>query len=661
MNDEATRVYPDQQTAAADALPPWKRRLFLAITVLFPVLALALVEGGLRLFGWGGYPPFITQVGTLPSGETLCVVDADATRPYFFANPDRPGFAEESAFRMPKPANTVRIFLIGESAAKGYPQPRNLAMSSFLARMLEDLTTNSGKAIEVINLGTTAVASFPLVAMTEEAARYEPDYIIFYVGNNEFFGAYGTASINSAGTLPTWALPAMRFMRGLAVVQALDGALSALGTGAPEENRTLMEEMIGQVSIAPDSPLRATAASHLRAHLEAMIREAKAAGATPIVCTTASNESGLAPLGDGADARARFERAQALFAAGDVSGAREAFLEARDLDTMPWRPTRATEQAIRDAAASGGALLCDIAAEFRARDTSGAVGWEFLDDHVHLTVRGQAEAARLMVEAIASAGGALGLDRASLANLPVWDTYARALGTNEFDDYRVHHTMRVLFGISFMKRGNRAAHARFEALCQELEARVSPGVREALLEWQTVRPHAGGMRPLTGMVARVALREGRIAEAARLYEIAKSQVPEYTSWFLEYAYFELAATERLTGSLTESNRAEAARAIEIGRTLLAFGNSESGLTERYVGRLHQLQGEWPEAIPYLEAARPKMSGTDLVACDQALVMSYLNSGRTSDARRLIDQGIAESGQFAPIYRKMAEQFLAPKR
>ena len=56
-----------------------------------------------------------------------------------------------------------------------------------------------------------------------------------------------------------------------------------------------------------------------------------------------------------------------------------------------------------------------------------------------------------------------------------------------------------------------------------------------------------------------------------------------------------------------------------------------------------------------------MSGTDLVACDQALVMSYLNSGRTSDARRLIDQGIAESGQFAPIYRKMAEQFLAPKR
>jgi len=640
-----------------NSLPGWKRRLFLAITLLLPVLLVGLVEGALRLFGWGGYPPFVTEIAEIAPGQTLHAVDADATRPYFFANPDRPGFAEETAFVMPKPADTVRIFLVGESAAKGYPQPRNLAMSAFLGEMLSDLAKDSGKKIEVINLGTTAVASYPLVAMTEEAARYSPDYIVFYVGNNEFFGAYGTASINSVGTLPTWALPLMATARGLAVVQATE----SLFQGGAAQDRTLMEQMIGQTSIAPDSPLREAAARNLGAHLGEMIAATQAAGAVPIVCTTATNESGLAPLGESTAAAERFAAAQTLAAGGDARGAREAFLEARDLDPMPWRPTRGTEEAIRSAARSGGAALCDIAERFRDASAMGATGWDLLDDHVHLTVRGQAEAARLMADAILRAGGPLAGDAARLAALPDWQAYAKRLGTNQYDDYRVHHTMRVLFGISFMKRANQAAYERFDALCRQLEERSSPAVREALLEWQTVRPHGGAMRPLTGMIARIALRESRLAEAAELYRIAMTQVPEYTSWYLEYVYFELAATERLTGTLTEFNKGEAARAIEIGRTLLAFGNSESGMTERYVGRLHQLRGEWKQAIPYLEAARGRMSGTDLVACDQALAISYKQAGRIADAKRLIDQGIAQSGQFEPLYRKMAETILGTDR
>ena len=103
-----------------------------------PVAALGVVEGALRLFGWGGYPAFIREVGEVEPGVTLCTVEPDATRPYFFANPTRPGYADQTSFRMPKPVNTVRVFLFGESAAKGYPQPRNLSIASFLEAMLED-------------------------------------------------------------------------------------------------------------------------------------------------------------------------------------------------------------------------------------------------------------------------------------------------------------------------------------------------------------------------------------------------------------------------------------------------------------------------------------------------------------------------------------------
>jgi tetratricopeptide (TPR) repeat protein len=522
-------------------------------------------------------------------------------------------------------------------------------MSAFLREMLQDAWP--GRAVEVINMGTTAVASFPLVAMVKEVVRYQPDLVILYVGNNEFFGAYGTASINAVGTMPTWALPVMRAVRGLAVVQALD----ALVHRGADEDRTLMEQMVGQSVIPADSPLRNVAARNLQAHVGAMIDIAQDAGIAVLVCTTASNEAGLAPLGEGSTAAARFQEAKRLAASGDRTAAREAFLDARDLDTMPWRPTRATEQAIRDAAAARGAPLCDIASMFRDAGIDGATGWDLLDDHVHLSVRGQAEAARAMARAMASLPAPVTVDPLATAALADWRSYATRLGTNPYDDYRVNHTLRVLFGVPFMKRTNPDAFARFDSACRAFESTMTPPVLSAAREWQSGRVHAGALRPLTGMVARILIRENRVPEAAGLYEIARRQVPDYNSWHIEYAYFLLACRERIHGSLSEPDRAIAAHAIDEGRFLLAHGFSESGMTERYIGRLMQLRGEWAGAIPYLEAARPKMSAEDLVACDQALVISYTRSGRTQDALALADRGVRESGRFASIYRRMQEE------
>ena len=66
----------------------------------------------------------------------------------------------------------------------------------------------------------------------------------------------------------------------------------------------------------------------------------------------------------------------------------------------------------------------------------------------------------------------------------------------------------------------------------------------------------------------------------------------------------------------------------------------------------QLRGEFAEAIPYLLASRKKLNGTDLVAADQALVVSYLKTGHPNEARRLIDNGIAHSGSYAKFYQRM---------
>jgi tetratricopeptide (TPR) repeat protein len=664
--------------------------LFRGIAISLPFLALALVEVVLRVFGWGGYPAWIREAGKLPSGAAVCMVEPAASKPYFYANPKRPGYAEQSNFVMPKPPGILRVFLIGESAAKGYPQPRNLSMGSFLREMLA--AAHPDKTIEVIDLGTTAVASFPLVYQVREALDFSPDLYVVYVGNNEFFGAYGTGSINSSGTLPPAVMRLQRWLRGLALVQVLD----SLVHGRADENRSLMEEMIGRISIPADSPLREAAARNLRENLGTMFSEIRAAGIPAIACTTASNESGMAPIGrdlpvdtekfqtllreaqSSLDAHperaagllreavtlapnhasAHFLLGQALAASGNRTAAREAFLQARDLDTMPWRAVSQTEEAIRDAARSAGILLCDIAVIFREADSSGATGWELMDDHVHLSLAGQQKAARAMIEAMRELPPPLRVDDAALASIPSGETLEKKLGRNFYDDYRVNHTMRVLFSVPFLRESNPEALARFTTRVTKAEAQMTPAIFEVAQQWQTMRPHAGALRPLTAMVARVLLREGRTREALELYQIAVTQVPDYTSWYLEYIYFTLACRERLNGRLDENDRDEALRAIEQGRFLLAHGFSGTGLTERHTGRLHQLRGEWEESIPFLQAARPKLGAEDLVACDQALVLSYVKTNRRDEALALVDEGIAKSGRFSGIYRDLRKKIEA---
>ncbi|MFM7808352.1 MAG: hypothetical protein ACKPEA_10570, partial [Planctomycetota bacterium] len=241
------------------------------------------------------------------------------------------------------------------------------------------------------------------------------------------------------------------------------------------------------------------------------------------------------------------------------------------------------------------------------------------------------------------------------AALAPWEAWAARQGANPWDDYRVKHTLRTLFGVSFMRRTNEAAFQRFDQACRAFEGALPPALVPVVREWQSGRPNAGGVRPLTGMIGRVLLRQRDAEHALPLYEIARVQVPRYTSWHLEYIYFALACRQAIAGALSEAERATAADAIAEGRFLLAHGNSESGLTERYLGRLHQLRGEWAEAIPLLLSARPRMAGDDLVACDQALVDSYMMTGNRVAAVALTEDGLRNAGKFAPAYRQMRDR------
>ena len=269
-------------------------------------------------------------------------------------------------------------------------------------------------------------------------------------------------------------------------------------------------------------------------------------------------------------------------------------------------------------------------------------------------MRGQALIAEAIVQSLSHMTGAVSVSAEACARIGDWQSYAERLGDNKYDRYAVAHMMRVIFDVPFMRETNPGAHAHFNRIASELEQAESKEIQEIMREYQTVRPHAGGKRPITGMVARQFMREKRYEEALKYYQIAQKSVPEYTSWHMEFVYFTLACREKLAGKLSEGERNLALSEIEQGKFLLQRGFSQTGFTERYTGRLHQLRGEFAEAIPFLNASREKLTGFELVAADQALFTSFVETGRQADARVLAENGIAKSGQYAGYYKQMLE-------
>jgi len=46
---------------------------------------------------------------------------------------------------------------------------------------------------------------------------------------------------------------------------------------------------------------------------------------------------------------------------------------------------------------------------------------------------------------------------------------------------------------------------------------------------------------------------------------------------------------------------------------------------------------------------------DLVATDQALILSYVKTGQLESARRLAKEGSEQSGQYRGIYKKFLDE------
>jgi len=423
------------------------------------------------------------------------------------------------ALRMPvvKPANTYRIFLFGESAAIGDPDP-SYGVGRYLEVLMRD--RYPGTRFEVDCVAVTAINSHAILPIARECARRDGDLWIIYMGNNEVIGPFG------AGTVYGPKAPSLGFIRANLAIkttkigQLLDAMFRRLRSGLALRSWGGMKMFMNK-RLRYDDPARQRVFDHLRDNLDDILR-AGMNSRTPIILSTmavnlkdcgsfaslhrstleAAQESvwqGAYEQGVALEARGLYQQALVPYskaaeidpqfadlqfrighcqlALTNFAEARHDFELARDYDALAIRADTRINQIIKDAAArydKSGVHFVD-GAETLARNSPGGIpGCEFLLEHVHLNYAGNYLLARTLADQV----GKLLPASITAKDSGSWDSADlcdRRLALTIWDRYRVWEMIRSrLEEAPFIDESDHTTLAKMhDAELDEIRARES--------------------------------------------------------------------------------------------------------------------------------------------------------------------------------------------
>lgn len=526
----------------------WVMRI--ATAVLTPVLFLLLIEGVLRLAGYG-YPVNFF----LPVAGDKRAVRANPRYTYRFF--PRQLVREPDLIRMDrkKPDGTYRIFVLGGSAARGTPEPR-LGFGRILQVMLEEAFP--GREFEVVNTAMVAVNSHVVLRAARECLAYEPDLLVVYMGNNEVIGPYGANAVFSKHVPGRAMIALASTTRACRTGQALTGIAQWLRRSpSPSEWGGL--EMLSGHRVAADDPRLQNVYDNFEGNLKAIASAARARGVPMILSTVPVNLRDFAPMAsthvptltdaardewerlyregialqeagrlDQADhnyaraaaldagyAELHFRRARCALGRDDQVAADAHFKTARDLDTLRFRADSEINRIIRTVGTNDSLTLVD--AEKRFASLPGVPhaipGDELFYEHVHLTFKGNYELARVIFEeAVKQVQGG----RAGQA--PSLQQCAKLLGFSDLDRLNMAKAiMNMVIKPPFtgqmdyhQRCGN--IHARIRSLRHHAGNRGIAEARQVLTEALQLRPNDLYLRRALALV-QIVQKDGAAAQA----------------------------------------------------------------------------------------------------------------------------------------------------
>ncbi len=454
-------------------MPDTKKIAFTLITtVVVPLLFFGLLELGLRVAG----------VGT--SYDYFHEIDING-QPHYQENPD---FADqfyppslnigpvENTFTVERDPELTRVFILGGSAALGFPH-KNHGFDRLLETQLR--AALPGRRIEVINLAMTSVNSHVNYAVAKSLPDDSADFAVILMGNNEVVGPYGPGTFNQNFLANITAVRALQSLKRTRIWQALSGLIQQIRpTDAMQELEWEGMQMFANNGVPQDDPRMAGVYSHYEDNLTDMIETLQDKGMRVLLSSVPVNLRHSAPFlsvrdpdlsdedvsrwreatrrgaesagqGEWAEAVTSFQAAleidpgyadthfrlaSAFENLGDHQGARTHFERALDLDALRFRADTRLNEIIQEIAAShedGLLTFVDSAAAFELVSQPFQPGWNLLLEHVHYDFAGNhvlaAEISRPIVGRLDPAGDFEPLPAAEVARrvgFPNHDTIA---------------------------------------------------------------------------------------------------------------------------------------------------------------------------------------------------------------------------------------------
>jgi tetratricopeptide (TPR) repeat protein len=461
----ASTVTGSRQTVSISRSRRWCYRL---LALLIPLLVLGLLEAGLRVAGYGFHTAFFLNA-------------KDESRAMLVDNP-RFGwrFFPPAVARAPRPLylaaikapGTVRIFVFGESAAMGDPEP-----AYGFARQLERLlqARHPDQKIEVINAAMTAINSHVIRQIARDCESRQGDFWLVYAGNNEVIGPFG------AGTIFGQQAPSRTTARMIMALKTtrLGQLLTHVTRSAREPANWEGLEFFLRWQLPFNSPRLKRVYSSFAANLADIAELGRGSGATVLLSTMPVNFRDCPPLaslhradlgpekldewqkwfsaGTNAQATGRFAEAVSNFRkAGEIDDtfaelafqqarcelelkqsapADTDFRRARDLDTLRFRADSPINEIVRQTAKAKGISLLDADEAFAHYG-----GEDLFYDHVHLNFTGNYRVALLFAAEVEKH-----LSGTRINDSP-WLTeaeLAQRLAYTAFDEHRVGEEMRA--------------------------------------------------------------------------------------------------------------------------------------------------------------------------------------------------------------------------
>jgi tetratricopeptide (TPR) repeat protein len=410
-----------------------RRWVFRCAALFLPILLLLFLELALRVFGRGYESSFFLRAHI----DGREVLTENAKFGWRFFPPSIARTPEPVVLPPRKEPGTCRIFILGESAAMGDPDPA-VGLPRMLHAMLA--TKFPQKKFEVVNVAMTAINSHVIREIAKECAGLEGDFWIVYAGNNEVVGPFGGGTVFGPQVPP---LPWIRFTLWLKTTR-----VGQLLTDARARRDLEWEgmEMFLKQQVRHDDPRLAKVHANFQENLSDVVRYGTRSGAHVIVSTVAVNLRDCPPFasqqrralnlsermrwqqlwtnalaaesnGQWTEAAAsfaeaekvagvtsthaelRFHLARCAEAAREPARAATEFNRAKEFDTLRFRADDALNATIRQQT-NASMIFVDAARQLASASSNGVPGAELFYEHVHFTFDGNYSLARLFFDEI---------------------------------------------------------------------------------------------------------------------------------------------------------------------------------------------------------------------------------------------------------------------